>query len=267
MSDAFEAGQVALVGAGPGDPELLTVRALKRLRQADVVVHDRLVPAAVLDACRPRAHRIDVGKAPGAHGRGQRAINELLIQLAREGLRVVRLKGGDPFVFGRGAEEALALAEAGIPCEVVPGISAALAGPAAAAIPVTHRGLASSVTIATGHGAEDGEGPDWSAMAATRGTLVFLMGVAELEQISHRLRRHGRPEAEPAAVVEWATTPAQRCVAGTLADIAARAAEARIAAPAVLVVGPTVALGQVLGGWLGAQPAPADRASRGVALV
>ncbi|MBV9354469.1 MAG: uroporphyrinogen-III C-methyltransferase [Chloroflexi bacterium] len=271
MSGRLEPGQVALVGAGPGDPELLTVRALKRLRQADVVVHDRLVPAAVLDECRPGTHRIDVGKAPGAHGRGQQAINELLIQLAREGLRVVRLKGGDPFVFGRGAEEALALAEAGIRYEVVPGVSSALAGPAAAAIPVTHRGLASSVTIATGHGAEAGEEPDWAAMAATRGTLVFLMGVAELDHITRLLRSYGRSAAEPAAVVEWATTPGQRCLAGTLADIAARAAQAHIAAPAVLVVGPTVALGQVLGEGLGegprSQPAVAERSHRAVALV
>jgi uroporphyrin-III C-methyltransferase len=267
VSNALGPGQVALVGAGPGDPELLTLRALKRLRQADVVVHDRLVPVAVLNQCRPGAHRIDVGKAPGAHGRGQQAINELLVQLAREGLRVVRLKGGDPFVFGRGAEEALALAEAGIACEVVPGVSAALAGPAAAGIPVTHRGLASSVTIATGHAAEDHEGPDWAAMAATRGTLVFLMGVAELDHISRLLRRHGRAADEPAAVVEWATTPRQRSVTATLADIARQAVDAEIAAPAVLVVGRTVTLGPVLGGWFGLQQATAEHPSRIAALV
>jgi uroporphyrin-III C-methyltransferase / precorrin-2 dehydrogenase / sirohydrochlorin ferrochelatase len=245
-------GLVSLVGAGPGDPELLTVRAVERLRRADAVVYDRLIPDRVLALCRPDAELYDVGKVPGCHGQTQADINALLVRLGASGRRVVRLKGGDPYVFGRGGEEALALIEAGIPWEVVPGVSAALAAPAAAGIPVTHRGRAAAVTIATGHCAAGSDDHDWAALARTRGTLVFLMGVGRLERIAEQLLAHGRAPDEPAAVVEWATTPRQRTHTAALADIArvARAAGAR--APAVLVVGPTVALGAQLADALAA---------------
>jgi uroporphyrin-III C-methyltransferase len=236
-----EAGNalVSLVGAGPGDPDLLTLRAAKRVQAADVVVHDRLVSPEVLALARPDAECIDVGKAPGGQGCTQPQINALLIRLGRQGKRVVRLKGGDPYVFGRGGEEALALATAGVLFEVVPGVSSALAGPAAAGIPVTHRGLSGSVTIANGH---DTDQHEWSALARSRGTLVFLMAVEHLEHIVDNLLVHGRSADEPAALVEWATTPRQRVVTGGLSEIAGAARCAKVEAPAVLVVGPTAAL-------------------------
>src|SRR5919202_1888980 len=226
------AGVVSLVGAGPGDPELMTLRAVQRLQAADVVVHDRLVAPAILDFAASSAERVDVGKTPGGGGASQAQINALLVDLGRQGRRVVRLKGGDPFVFGRGGEEALALARAGVPFEVVPGVSSALAAPAAAGIPVTHRGLSPSVTIVNGH---DADQHDWSALARSAGTLVFLMAVEHLELIAERLMSSGRSVAEPAAVVQWATTPRQRVVAAPLSDIAAEARAAGLAAPAGVV--------------------------------
>ncbi|HET6318189.1 MAG TPA: siroheme synthase CysG [Chloroflexota bacterium] len=230
---------VSLVGAGPGDPELLTLRALRRLRAADAVVHDRLVSDAVLQFAAPHAVRYDVGKAAGGAGTDQRDIETLLVSLARRGQRVVRLKGGDPFVFGRGGEEALALARAGIAYEIVPGVSAALAAPAAAGIPVTHRDLSPSVTIATG---QTRQSHDWQALAHSAGTLVFLMAVERLDSIAQRLLEHGRAADEPAAIVQWATTPRQQTVVATLGGIVQAARGADIEPPAVLVVGPTAAL-------------------------
>jgi uroporphyrin-III C-methyltransferase len=230
---------VSLVGAGPGDPDLLTLRAVRRLQMADVVVHDRLVSERVLDYVPRTVERIDVGKTPGGSGPSQSEINALLINLGGQGRRVVRLKGGDPFVFGRGGEEALALARAGVRFEVVPGVSSALAAPAAAGIPVTQRGLSASLTVVNGHDADE---HDWSALAASASTLVFLMPVEHLEEIAHLLMAHGRIASEPAAVVEWATTPRQRVVTAALADIAAESRAQRIEAPAVLIVGPTAAL-------------------------
>ena len=237
------AGLVSLVGAGPGDPELLTLRAVQRLQAADVVVHDRLVGLRVLEHAAPGAECIDVGKTPGGGGPTQTEINALLVELGRQGRRVVRLKGGDPFVFGRGGEEALALSRAGVPFEIVPGISSALAAPAAAGIPVTHRGLSASLTVVNGH---DADQHDWSALARSAGTLVFLMAVEHLEEIVDRLVSHGRPADEPAAVVQWATTPRQRTVSAPLRDIAAVARSEGLEPPAVLVVGPTVALSRAL---------------------
>jgi uroporphyrin-III C-methyltransferase / precorrin-2 dehydrogenase / sirohydrochlorin ferrochelatase len=236
-------GLVSLVGAGPGDPELLTLRAMRRLQAAEVVVHDRLVSAAVLEYAHPAAERVDVGKEPGGGGCTQAEINALLVKLGRSGKRVVRLKGGDPFVFGRGGEEALALARAGVACEVVPGISAALAAPAAAGIPVTHRGLSGSVTIVNGH---DAAAHDWSALARSGGTLVFLMAVEHLEDIVDKLLAHGRAADEPAAIVQWATTSRQRILSAPLAEIAAATRAAGFEPPAVLVVGPTAALSSEL---------------------
>ena len=230
-------GAVALVGAGPGDPELLTLRAVDRLRSADVVVHDRLVSDEVLAYANPHAERIDVGKAPGGHGWAQPEINHLLVRLGRAGRRVVRLKGGDPFVFGRGGEELLALREAGVTCEVVPGVSSAVAAPAAAGIPVTQRGLSASVTVVEGHDPR-------RVAAPTSGTLVCLMAVEHLERLTASLIVDGRPSDEPAALIQWATTPRQRAVVSTLGAIAAEARAAGIGAPAVLVVGPTAALAE-----------------------
>jgi len=238
---APRSGLVSLVGAGPGDPDLLTLGAVRRLQAADVVVHDRLVDPAILAYAAQTAERIDVGKTPGGGGPSQAAIEALLVDLGRQGRRVVRLKGGDPFVFGRGGEEALALARAGVPFEVVPGVSAALAAPAAAGIPVTQRGLSASLTIATGH---DAEAHDWPALARGGGTLVFLMAVGGLAGLTERLLAAGRPADEPAAVVEWATTPRQRSLCAPLDQIAAAARQAAIQAPAVLVVGPTAALAE-----------------------
>ncbi len=235
-------GTVALVGAGPGDPELITLRGLARIRCADVVVYDRLVDRRLLDEAPPHALRIYAGKACGAHALPQGEINALLIAHATEGARVVRLKGGDPFVFGRGAEEAEALARAGIACEIVPGLTSAVAVPAAAGIPVTHRGVASSFTVVTGHACADGAGADWEHLATGVDTIVVLMGLGNLAHIAHELIAHGRAASTPVAVVSAGTTEAQETLIGTLADIAARAKAASIAAPALVVIGDVVAV-------------------------
>ena len=240
-------GFVSLVGAGPGDPELITLRGLRRLQAADAIVHDRLVGAELLAFGRPGAERYDVGKAPGGYGYRQEEINTLLIHLARQGKQVVRLKGGDPFLFGRGGEEALALVAARVSFEIVPGVSSALAGPAAAGIPVTHRGLAGSVTIATGHARGDGVvDHDWAALARLSGTLVFLMALETLEEIVAQLIAHGRRPDEPAAMIQSATTPDQREVHATLGELARAVRRAGLASPAILVVGPTVQLAELI---------------------
>jgi uroporphyrin-III C-methyltransferase len=236
-------GRVVLVGAGPGDPELITVKGLGWLRRAEVVVHDRLVATALLDEAPAGGLRFFAGKSPGRHCIPQSAISPLLVHHARAGRLVIRLKGGDPFVFGRGGEEVLACRAAGIPVEVVPGISSAVAVPAAAGIPVTHRGLASSFAVLTGH--EDEAKPeravDWAAVATSVETLVVLMGVAGLPGIAARLVAAGRPATTPAAVISRGTTDEQRVVTGTLADIAERARA--LPSPATVVVGEVVRLG------------------------
>jgi uroporphyrinogen III methyltransferase / synthase len=236
-------GTVALVGAGPGDPGLMTVRGLELLRRAHVVVYDRLVDPRLLDEA-PRARRIFAGKASGNHALPQERINALLILYARRGRRVVRLKGGDPFVFGRGGEEAEALARVRIPFEVVPGISSAIAVPAYAGIPVTHRGVASAFTVVTGHASASGcdSKVDWARLACSADTLVVLMGVESLPRITRELIAHGRPAATPVALVRWGTTSAQETVTGTLRDIAALSASARLEPPVVIVIGDVVAL-------------------------
>lgn len=244
-------GKVYLVGAGPGDPGLITAKGLKLLRQADVIVYDQLASPELLREARPEAEIIYVGKKAGEHALPQGGINQLLLDKAGEGKSVVRLKGGDPFVFGRGGEEAEELARAGLPFEVVPGVSAAVAVPAYAGIPVTHRGLASLVTFITGH--EDPTKPEsdipWDILAKTRGTLVFLMGVKNLAENCRRLVEGGRPPDTPAAMIQSGTLPTQRTVTGTLADIAARAREADIRPPAILVVGEVAALRERLAWW------------------
>jgi uroporphyrin-III C-methyltransferase len=239
MSKQHVNGKVYLVGAGPGDPGLLTVRAAQLLGRADAVVHDRLVHPEVLKYARPRARLLFVGKEGGGESVGQEEINALLISQARLGRMVVRLKGGDPFVFGRGAEEALALEEAGIPYEVVPGVSSGVAAPAAAAIPVTHRGVSGSVTFATGYRA--GKAPDWAHLAGAE-TLVLFMAGSRLEEATLALIAAGRSPSTPAAIVEAGTWEHQRVIDAPLAGIAARAREAAVGSPALLVVGEVVSL-------------------------
>jgi len=235
---------VVLVGAGPGDPELITVKGLGWLRRAEVVVYDRLVAPTLLEEAPAAAIRIYAGKTRGRHCIPQSAISPLLIHHAGAGRLVVRLKGGDPFVFGRGGEEVIACRAAGIPVEVVPGISSAIAAPAAAGIPVTHRGLASSFAVVTGH--EDPTKPetgvDWETLAGGLETLVVLMGVGSLPTIAARLMAAGRPPSTPAAVVSGATTAAQVVITGTLADIAERARH--LSPPATIVIGEVVRLGE-----------------------
>ncbi|MFL6262867.1 MAG: uroporphyrinogen-III C-methyltransferase [Thermoanaerobaculia bacterium] len=237
-------GIVYLVGAGPGDPKLITVLGLDRLRQAEVVIYDRLVSERLLDEAPPSAERIFVGKAPGEHSCKQEEINELLLRHARAGKTVVRLKGGDPFVFGRGSEEALACAEAGIPWEVVPGISSAVSVPALVGIPVTHRELAGGFAVVTGHCAE-GDRQDWAALARVE-TLVILMGLSRLPEISASLLFHGRGADTPVAAIAQGSLPGERVVVGTLGTIAGDVARAGLKAPATIVVGEVVRVRQRL---------------------
>ncbi len=238
-------GRVFLVGAGPGDPGLLTLRGADALRRADVVVYDRLVSGEVLDLAPPSAECVYAGKAPGQAAIDQEDINDLLVQRAREGKQVVRLKGGDPFVFGRGGEEALACARADVAFEVVPGVSSAFAAPAFAGIPVTHRGLAASVAIVTASGA-GGEPVELHRVATAVDTLVVLMAAGRLAEVCRSLIEAGRSPIEPAALVQWATTSKQRAVRATLADLTELAAQAGIRAPATLVVGAVVNLSALL---------------------
>src|SRR5947209_3007349 len=242
-------GKVYLIGAGPGDPELITVKGLRYLRAADVVLYDRLISMDLLDEARAEAERVFVGKGPRCHTMSQTKINALMITYARSGRTVVRLKGGDPYVFGRGGEEALALAQAGVPFEGVPGVSSAIAVPASVGIPVTHRDYTSSVTIVTGHEGHGHAAPavNWEALAQLGGTLVVLMGVKALPDFTHRLLEAGLTPDLPAAVIQEGTTPRQRVVTGTLADIAERALAAGLSSPATTVIGDVVSLGQILG--------------------
>ncbi|HEX6970660.1 MAG TPA: uroporphyrinogen-III C-methyltransferase [Limnochordia bacterium] len=240
--DELPPGKVYIVGAGPGDPGLITVRGREVLALADVVLYDRLVSAEVLAYARPGAERIYVGKEPGEDPGMQDQIHATLIERARRGLSVVRLKGGDPFIFGRGGEEAEALCEAGIPFEIVPGITSAVAVPAYAGIPLTHRAVAASFVVATGHadpGAAGG-GIDWAAIASAADTVVLLMAVRHLRAITARLIQAGRSPQTPAAVIEWGTTPRQRTVVAPLCELGAAAAAAGIGPPAVVVVGEVV---------------------------
>jgi uroporphyrin-III C-methyltransferase/precorrin-2 dehydrogenase/sirohydrochlorin ferrochelatase len=236
-------GLVALVGGGPGDPDLITVRGRRLLADADVVVVDRLGPRALLDQLAPDVEVIEAGKAPDNHTLPQEAINGLLVSLAQQGKRVVRLKGGDPFVFGRGGEELLALVHAGVPCEVVPGVTSAIAVPASAGIPVTHRTLARQFTVATAH-----EDLDWSKLAAIEGTLVLLMGATRVERIAKELLGAGCDPATPVAVIENGTLPGQRTTTGSLETIGDRATTVGVKAPAVVVVGDVAALHDMTGG-------------------
>src|SRR5450631_2782647 len=235
-------GEVTLVGAGPGDPELLTIKALRALQDADVILYDRLVSDAILDFARRDATRICVGKAAGGISTAQPQINDLLIRYATEGKRVVRLKGGDPFIFGRGGEELEALALAQIDFSVVPGITAASGCAAYAGIPLTHREYAHSVSFVTGHAGKSGQQPDWRALALPGATAVFYMGLARLDHIVRKLLEHGAVVTLPAAIVAHGTMPNQRVIAATLGTILDAASPAVLDSPALLVVGEVVAL-------------------------
>ena len=257
MSDSSTArpGVAYLVGAGPGDPGLMTARALELIASADVILYDRLIPDGALDGARADAELVYVGKRPGFSAMEQEETEALMAARAGSGLSVVRLKGGDPFVFGRGGEEAETLRNAGIEFEVVPGVTAGVAAPAYAGIPVTHRDDASAVAFVTGH--EDPEKPetalDWEALASFPGTLVLYMGVKNLPLIAERLAASGRDPSEPAAAVERGTRPGQRTVVSTLAELPAAVAAAEIKAPAILLFGPVAARRERIA-WLERRP-------------
>jgi uroporphyrinogen III methyltransferase/synthase len=239
-----ESGKVYLVGAGPGDPGLITVKGLSCLRKADVVVYDRLVDWSVLHEARSDAEKIYVGKSSNHHTLEQEKINQLLIEKAREGKIVVRLKGGDPFVLGRGGEEASALAENGIAFEVVPGVTSAVAVPAYAGIPVTHRGVASSVMIVTGHKVPEENEPKiaWDKISTATDTLVILMGLGNLSYVVDQLVKNGKSPSTPVAVITQGTIGRQRCVVGTLEDILVKVRSENLQPPTVVVVGNVVHL-------------------------
>jgi uroporphyrin-III C-methyltransferase / precorrin-2 dehydrogenase / sirohydrochlorin ferrochelatase len=255
------AGEVTLVGAGPGDPELLTLKALRALQDADVILHDRLVPEDLLDMARRDAVRISVGKAAGGIGSTQEEINALLIEHAEQGKRVVRLKGGDPFIFGRGGEELEALARAQISFSVIPGVTAAAGCAAYAGIPLTHRDYAHSVTFVTAHEDKDGREPDWRALAKPGITAVFYMGLARVERIAAQLVAHGAAATLPAAVIAQGTLQEQRVITGTLATIAAVTAASNIQSPALLVVGEVVSLHASLAWFNTAAPAEVSQSA------
>jgi uroporphyrinogen III methyltransferase / synthase len=248
-------GRVFLVGAGPGDPGLLTARALELIASADVILYDRLIPAQALQGAKNDAELVFVGKQGGGESVPQQQTESLLLRYASEGKRVVRLKGGDPFVFGRGGEEALVLAAAGIPFEVVPGVTSGVAAAAYAGIPVTHRGQSIAVALVTGHEdpGKDEMALDWPALAAFPGTLVFYMGIRQLSHITQSLIAGGRSASEPAAVIEQGTLPSQRTVTGTLASIAEVAQQEDVRPPSITVVGAVAALSQKLS-WLAPRP-------------
>ena len=244
-----EVGSVALVGGGPGDPGLITVHGRRLLAEADVVVADRLGPSGLLGELDPAVEIILAGKAPGAHTMTQDQINAVIVSRALAGHRVVRLKGGDPFVFGRGGEEALACVRAGVPFQVVPGVTSAVAVPAYAGIPVTHRGVTQDFAVVSAHldPSQPGATVDWESLARGPGTLVLLMAVAHLEAISTELIKRGRDRATPVAVIKDGTMPTQQVLTSTLEHVAADAARRRIAPPAVVVIGDVVSLSDQLG--------------------
>lgn len=242
-----QAGKVYLIGAGPGDPDLITVKGLRYLRTADIILYDRLISPDLLHEARAEAELVYVGKDSGYHIMPQDQINATIINYARQGKTVARLKGGDPFVFGRGGEEAQALYEAGIPFEIVPGITSAIAVPAYAGIPVTHRDYTTSFTVVTGHESRSSSPTvDWQALAALGGTIIVLMGLKALPDFTRNLIKGGMAASTPAAVIQQGTTTQQRVVYSTVADIAERALQAGLTAPVLTVIGSVVNLSETL---------------------
>ena len=252
-------GKVYLVGAGPGDPELITRKGLRLIQAADVIIFDRLIPPELLDEARPDAELVNAGKAPAKHRLDQASINDAIISHALLGKQVVRLKGGDPLVFGRGSEEALACHQAGVPFEMVPGISSAYAVPAYAGIPLTHRHLSSSFTVITGHEdpSKDETSINYEALARLGGTLVLLMGVGRLPQIVERLVQAGLHPQTPAAIIERGTTAFQRVVEGPVQHLPQLAADHQIQSPATVVIGEVVRLRAAGTQWFDLMPAVA----------
>jgi uroporphyrin-III C-methyltransferase/precorrin-2 dehydrogenase/sirohydrochlorin ferrochelatase len=242
----LEPGQVALVGTGPGDPELLTLRALRLIRQAEVVLYDNLVSDDIMALVPARVERIYVGKERAKHTMRQESINRLLVEQAQAGKRVVRLKGGDPFVFGRGGEEIETLAADGVSFQVVPGITAALGVSAYAGIPLTHRDYAQACIFVTGHLKDGTCNLDWTALARPRQTVVFYMGLVGLAEICRQLVANGRAATTPAAIIQQGTTADQRTIIGTLETLPARAAAAEVRAPSLIIVGEVVHLREKL---------------------
>ena len=256
-----------LIGAGPGDPGLLTVRALQLMQQADVVLYDRLVSDEILALVRRDAERIAVGKRPGAHSMEQEAINALLVRLVAEGKKVCRLKGGDPFVFGRGGEEVQALRKAGLAFQVVPGITAAAGCAAYAGMPLTHRDFAQAVVLVTAHGRDSIDQVDWKSLAGSDQTLAIYMGVGRIDEVRRQLLRHGRAARTPFAIVERGTTARQRVITGELATLVEVGARERVQAPAMLYIGEVAAFARDFG-WFGnntasARPSPEIRIAHG----
>ena len=247
---------IYLVGSGPGDPGLFTLKGLRCMKEADAIVYDRLAPESLLEHAKPGAELIYVGKKPGEPSMPQEEINALLVDLGRAGKTAVRLKGGDPYVFGRGGEEALALIESGIPFEVVPGVTSGIAAPAYSGVPVTHRGISASVAFVTGHEdpTKDSSDVDWASIANGADTLVLYMGVGRLREISSELISAGRRHETPVAVIRWGTFPEQRTVTGTLEDIADRVEEVNLKPPAVTVIGDVVALREAGLDWYERRP-------------
>nr|MBL8411670.1 uroporphyrinogen-III C-methyltransferase [Dechloromonas sp.] len=241
-NEALAAGKVWLVGAGPGDPDLLTVKAARLIAQADALVYDHLVGEGIIDLARPDARRIYAGKQASKHTLPQEAINRLLVDLAQQGLSVVRLKGGDPFIFGRGGEELETLAASGITFEVVPGVTAAAGCAAYSGFPLTHRDHAQSVTFVTGHLRDGTVNLDWPALARPRQTVVFYMGIGAAASICTQMIGHGLPETTPAAVIRNGTLPSQQVLLATLGTLPQRIAEIGITPPALIVVGSVVSL-------------------------
>jgi uroporphyrin-III C-methyltransferase len=239
MIERGRQGRVYLVGAGPGDPELLTLKAARCIASADAILLDALVDRRVLSHAKPGARIVDVGKRGGCRSTSQEFIDRLMVRLARRGAVVARVKGGDPFVFGRGGEEAMALARAGVAFEVIPGLTSGIAAPASAGIPVTHRGVANAVTLVSGHSLGNA---DWQALARLKGTLVIYMAVAHLGRVVDALLAAGRDGATPAAAIERGSWQSQRIVRATLAGLPAEASRASLSSPAILVVGECVGL-------------------------
>ncbi|MUT66580.1 uroporphyrinogen-III C-methyltransferase [Paenibacillus sp. NEAU-GSW1] len=235
------AGKIYIVGAGPGDPELITVKAMRRIQEADVILYDRLVNVELLEYAREDAERVYCGKAPGAHAMRQDKINETLIAYARQGKTVVRLKGGDPLVFGRGGEEALELAARDIPYEFIPGVTSAIGASAAAGIPITHRGYAASFACVTGSRChDDGKPVRWDLLAHSVDTLAIYMGVSQLGEIREQLLMHGKSPSTPVALIENGTTKGQRVITATLEDVHRIAAAMKLTNPALIIVGDVV---------------------------